>query len=1047
MQHDGSLRAAGELRCWRKNGDLACIAHLDDDGEFDGVNTCYHPDGSLASRGEWRHGTRFGHFVFVRSEHDSPERYPEYDEGSWRVEFDATSNHSESNKHYFLKDGTECTWNGRPLATAFDLDMLFDASSPKDFVAIDGPRILNALFTHQNAPNKAMFEMLSIDAMPEDLGLDELFGYQDRHITPWLRLLAKAGTQFSSGPSGGSAAISPSRFSRCDNQNNASFNRNVMEWFLEQDDYNQYERLAQAFSGAFSLGGCGDCDTWYVGIFDDRGHGDESDHYSPQIYLWKHDSYGFGQPDFGSVDDFFWHFSINEARSQARLSEDAAQRANARQSVAPEEGLPNTQFFFWRAGWLIQLMSISNGDGRLRDAGDVFSKSLNQPIGEQLHQDLLKKGKTLPPTALYVMWRYFWFGHEMRLREALDAYRDAPARLTRDCTALIQELLEGRNRLPGIPDVRALRESLLALDLDPDRNAERAAEAVQRAAERAAEIAAKIAAENSAILALKDRGIDALIERAWDVVDDPIVLTRLSEEVRKNADTAPLFAALDWVKKTLDAEGYLVDEEMFADIGAWLGERDHRRIQPWLWSASLPNSRLLYHSLREPGDIHPRLIERALRQLGIAEEYNPRRELAATLLGRAHALRAIPGLLALFDEYRLTVGDRTDFELRLACVGWEDCLTSAAEALRTIHRAYPQAGTADTVARMYALAAAYYGRDRCEGHMMRKATVACLRTLGSLGDTRVLETIRSQSLMRENDGHFTAGLLLALRELACSDPTSHPAIIEIEPKYDSWEVRLAHVLMLRAAGKRLDMNDEIAKIENSDSAPFNEEEQLAYRMLLCEAVAQNDLPTERIADAAFSEHRDLREAALAAMRARNAEIPHVRVLSPIDANALVAEHGAEGALRALHDPNTVGLNYLLDEVRTRADWTGDRVAEALAEAAGRDLDRIPERDYAEPMKQTGVLLAELQCYSENNAVVALVARCLAHPSESIFRLALPLARPEPHAGAIVEGVTQRYAQTASAAAQWLTTHIDHPRVRDAIETAGFTVDRIAILAG
>ena len=56
-----------------------------------------------------------------------------------------------------------------------------------------------------------------------------------------------------------------------------------------------------------------------------------------------------------------------------------------------------------------------------------------------------------------------------RLREALDAWRDAPARLTRDCVTLIEGLLAGRNELASIPDVQVLRSELRSLNLDPDR--------------------------------------------------------------------------------------------------------------------------------------------------------------------------------------------------------------------------------------------------------------------------------------------------------------------------------------------------------------------------------------------------------------------------------------------------------------------------------------------------------------------------------------------------------------------------------------------------
>lgn len=62
---------AGEWKYWAKEGHLCCIAHFNDEGAQDGITERFHPDGTSASRGEWKNGNRNGHFVYIRSHHDT----------------------------------------------------------------------------------------------------------------------------------------------------------------------------------------------------------------------------------------------------------------------------------------------------------------------------------------------------------------------------------------------------------------------------------------------------------------------------------------------------------------------------------------------------------------------------------------------------------------------------------------------------------------------------------------------------------------------------------------------------------------------------------------------------------------------------------------------------------------------------------------------------------------------------------------------------------------------------------------------------------------
>ncbi|SDU36826.1 toxin-antitoxin system YwqK family antitoxin [Halopseudomonas salegens] len=1027
----------GERRYWYEDGSMAGIEYFDEEGQLNGTSTWYHPDGTLASQGEFRNGLRFGHFIEMQSENETPHYYTE-DERTWRVEFDATKNWSEENIVYFLKDGTECTSTGRPLTMAFDLDPIFDGASPHNFIEGDGLRILQLLAEESENPSSEL---------PETLGLDTVFGYKDQHVAPFLQLINTAGVHKTSPEGVNNTVLAPIRLPGYGAWGTQDGSTNLMEWFLRNCDAGM---PGMAFNGAYWLGGSGDCNGWCIGLFDrDAEHGGSgSNECKPQIYFWDHDIDGFEQPQYGSLDDFLWHLCIEAACYQERLSEEAAKRARMQQFVEPQKSMSDTCFFQFRAYWLTELMkytgSTESPKNRLRYLNTSFNSNLNKPINEEVHQARLRTGKDLPPTALYTLWRYFWFGHEARLREALDAYREAPAKLTRDCVALIEELLAERNTLPGIPDVRALRAALLTLDLDPDRKSE-------REAEQAALAEQKLAALTAEIPALQQQGLDALIERAWDVVDDKQSLQLLAKEVSKDARLGSLFIGLNWIKRRKQAEynnpRSPIDDAYHADLGSWLESQDHRPAQAWMWPTATHLTLVLKDCVRRPGVAHPRLIEAALRELGIASEYNFSRERAATLLGCIQEQRAIPALLALFEEYQLNTADLSNDELRSVASRWEGCLSAAAEALCKIHRAYPNLPAADTAKHMHAIANDHYtAASLSRHHRMDNAAIACLRTLGSLGDPRTLMAMPSLYVARGDDA---IGRMLALRELAHKHPGSRREIAEGQSDERCRGVMLAHALMLNAAIKGFDFNNALVFIEDNGYLRSDRKEWRLYWLLLCEAIAESTLPTDLIANLLYSGDRDVREAAQAALHARQSEVPRIRALSPIEAEDIVITQGTEGALQLFCDPHTIGLHYVLEAINRQpalVDMVDDRVVAALIDALVRDLDRLPQDDSIDLEKQTSTLLEVLMPHSGHLALIDPVARYIAHPSANVVLAVLPLAQPQAHVADVLSAYARLYESSASKLAQWLLTHAQFPGVQATIEAAGLTVKKLSSVA-
>jgi hypothetical protein len=142
--------------------------------------------------------------------------------------------------------------------------------------------------------------------------------------------------------------------------------------------------------------------------------------------------------------------------------------------------------------------------------------------------------------------------------------------------ALIEQLLDGRNELPLIPDVRALRDRFIALDLDPDRGQERERERAEAEAARDVERSTL----SDELQTLRRQGLDALIVRAWDVIGDAKSLTLVNDTMRADPKASAIFDALEWIMAA-DHEDRL-SQAAHVDACAWLARHDTRAIQPTL---------------------------------------------------------------------------------------------------------------------------------------------------------------------------------------------------------------------------------------------------------------------------------------------------------------------------------------------------------------------------------------------------------------------------------------------------------------------------------
>ncbi len=129
---------------------------------------------------------------------------------------------------------------------------------------------------------------------------------------------------------------------------------------------------------------------------------------------------------------------------------------------------------FIRSEWIQLLLGQRERSGRdlaewIEDVfGDEFvDEDRNRVVTAEIVEARLAACASHVPTALYAMWRAYLFD-EPELDDYLRVCASAPARLTRDCARLIEELCSGaRTELGTITDVPAWLAEVRALGLDP----------------------------------------------------------------------------------------------------------------------------------------------------------------------------------------------------------------------------------------------------------------------------------------------------------------------------------------------------------------------------------------------------------------------------------------------------------------------------------------------------------------------------------------------------------------------------------------------------
>lgn len=481
------------------------------------------------------------------------------------------------------------------------------------------------------------------------------------------------------------------------------FKANIWREVIDHPWDNELEELAALFIGAVKIGNFGDSDGVYATIFRPL-----EDPPAPNaIYLWSHETYYADDVLALSPDSFAYQVDLARDCEAGELSETGMARAWAglagkihatwaiacglEESIESEvEGAPDRDSFytdldprgkilrsFWRGQWIAHLLR-EDGRRRLDDVKDCFRPSLNPPYTQEDHEEELARGERLPATAIYLLWRCFWFDQKDRLAQCMETYKTHEAPVVRDLVELLEDLENGGG-LQAIKDLRKTKEEFLSLDLIPEGAEKRRAKEEDRRLEKSKEL-------SELQRTVEDRaatGVGALLDLACENTGDPEIMELIEKQARSIVNDEIAWRILDSLRsRELERGGRMVPLELAA-----LAE-PAQPLLPFLYSDTMNGkspycAMLLLTAPPEAFDRNQltRLKPALLQQLKVKEEYNHRRALAVTLLDRLGAPDTVPDLGALIEEFLVEIAEIRGFDLSMAMIPYKDLLISTARAL------------------------------------------------------------------------------------------------------------------------------------------------------------------------------------------------------------------------------------------------------------------------------------------------------------------------------------------------------------------------------
>lgn len=857
----------GEWRYWRADGSLSCIANFDDKGNQHGKVETYHPDGTVASSGQWHHGNRQGQFVFIQSKADTDQSYPAA-YATWRYEFEATSNWEATNQVWYLEDGTRCTSTGRPLKDAYDLDPLFAKAKPKDFLKKHAAKLHEAMsqIDQVTAEEKSQYKN-------DPLALKDLWGCELKEIDDIVNY-ASEGADYE--------PISQRR----------TFEGNIWYSLIDHPWQNYFEELAAVFMGAVQIGQFGDSDNIYATMFMPQ-----RDKPLPNaVYLWSHDTYYIDDVLTLTLDDFAYRTALASAYDAERLSEDCARDgwrkliglthadwgASAGMELLPDEDFsvdldPQNQIrsYFWRAQWIIQLLRPDK-ERKLDEVAECFRPNLNS-CDDARFASRLSLGERAPQLAIYTIWYSYWFDQTDRLEQCCERYRDHGARVVRDLVLLIESVIAGQAKFKDIKDLNQVRKSFLELNLLPNADTTGAkGDNPAKDSAKSKQIAQTKESDNleQQAAAAINESLEQFLELAWQHVRTPDSMDILEKHARTIDGYDLHWSAFDYVKNRCQTDNSKVYFDRVSETGTWLGQHDCALLQPFIWAAQYKDDHattgFLLKAIGESGPVlDNRLIKLCLDNLYIVEQYNLKRQIAVTIIGIMRPEGCEERLLQLIDEYIEVVTGKAEFEASLESISWKDLLSATADTLKSM--ASPQSKIASVVITKLKELMQILKQIHDVG-----ISIAVMDALIAWGETNQISTIGR--LLKCGDDQGEVAALKAVEKLAPywaeEERRSFAALDFCNPSDYQRTVTLLFYRALNALvkadpslGEPVSIQDAVDEAMQLDC--YSDEAITEWQIVECETVAlEPTLDIETIASYLQSEQSAVRRAAQRAYQAR-----------------------------------------------------------------------------------------------------------------------------------------------------------------------------------
>lgn len=860
----------GEWKYWTKEGHLCCIANFNDEGAQDGITERFHPDGSSASRGEWSKGSRHGHFVYTRTHGETNEDYlASYD--TWRYEFDSENNWSEFNEQWYLEDGTECTSDGRPLDTAYDLNEVILACSPDDFL-------------NSHAKTFATAFSSTIEFEKDKFNLAEIWGLTDSDNINDIDLFL-------------AYAVEGDSFSKSDSRR--TFEDNIWRRIINHPWENKHEELGQLFMCSVRLGRFGDSDAVYATIMHPRRNAPIKN----AVYYWSHDTYVIDEVIAPDLDSFAYRIAVASACSAERISKEVAEQAwqkleskanvgyfaaaglrddhNLTTDLDPKNDLRGP---FWRSDWICYLLD-PDSERDMDYVKDAFYQNWNPAYDDIQVDERLEVGAKMPSVAMYLLWRFFFFQQDDRLKKAKDAFANHSAKVVRDLVELLNDIDAGRAGFKNIKDILAVRRQFLELDLCPERGSERASEASVEAVKEKNRLA-EFAKEVSTVAS---KGIETIIELAWSKVKDPGTMSEIEKHARKIRGYDLQWKAFDWAKNGgYNRANQTLLNEAFA-VGARLTEMDTKLLQPFIFSRLYQDDLVMPEVFLVPicrgGKFNAKLLSASIEALQMIEKYNHKREVAVKILGAMGISSAAPHLCKLIKEYFSEMSKLEDSQVNLKTIAWDTLLYEASISLCKLRNNKVEENTRKEVrATLRKLL------DHNIKFYRWKQAGAALDALVAWGETDLLEPIK-KIISGSNDDFALSAALRAIestadkmdkkeRQLFAALEFHNPADHDNQITLLFWRAQNALVNADPNLGEKKDMKEAVE--ESLELSNYGDGWKL-WRLTLCDTVAKfPELNINLIEPFLYSENQELRNAAGYAYFKRTGKEPVQHEASVLD---------------------------------------------------------------------------------------------------------------------------------------------------------------------